>query len=84
MGYEVKQFQWDNGQGEYDNKTFRLVLAAGGTTYEPCPPYAHHKNGVAERMIQTISEEARSMMIDSQAPLVFWGEPVNTAVYLHQ
>jgi hypothetical protein len=23
-------------------------------------------------------------MIDSQAPLVFWGEAVNTAVYLHQ
>jgi len=41
-------------------------------------------NGVAERMIQTITEKARSMMIDSQAPLVFWGEAVNTAVYLHQ
>jgi hypothetical protein len=24
------------------------------------------------------------MMIDSHAPLVFWGEAVNTAVYLHQ
>jgi hypothetical protein len=35
-------------------------------------------------MIQTITEKARSMMIDSQAPLVFWGEAVNTAVYLHQ
>jgi hypothetical protein len=35
-------------------------------------------------MIQTITEKARSMMIDSQALLVFWGEAVNTAVYLHQ
>jgi hypothetical protein len=84
MGYEVKRFRCDNGRGEYDNKTFRQVLAARGTTYEPCPPYAHHKNGVAERMIQTITEKARSMMIDSQAPLGFWGEAVNTAVYLHQ
>jgi hypothetical protein len=84
MGYEVKRFRCDNGRREYDNKTFRLVLAARGTTYEPCPPYAHHKNGVAERMIQTITEKVRSMMIDSQAPLVFWGEVVNTAVYLHQ
>jgi len=24
------------------------------------------------------------MMIDSQAPIQFWGEAVNTAVYLHQ
>jgi len=84
MGYEVKRFRCDNGHGEYGDKTFRLLLAARGTTYEPCPPYAHHKNGVAERMIQTITEKARSMMIDSQAPLVFWGEAVNTAVYLHQ
>jgi len=60
------------------------VLAARSTTYEPCPPYAHHKNGVAKCMIQTITGKARSMMIDSQAPLVFWGEAVNTAVYLHQ
>jgi hypothetical protein len=72
MGYEVKRFQCDNGRGEYDNKTFQLVLAAHGTTYEPCPPYTHHKNGVSERMIQSITEKARSMMIDSQAPLVFW------------
>jgi len=85
MGYEVKRFRCDNGRGEYDNNnTFRLVHAARGTTYEPCPPYAHHKNRVAEHMIQTITEKAQSMMIDSQAPLVFWREAVNTAVYLHQ
>jgi len=84
MGYKIKGFKCDNGRGEYDNKTFRYVLAARGTTYEPCPPYAHHKNGVAERMIRTITEKARSMIIDSQAPVQFWGEAVNTAVYLHQ
>jgi len=43
MGYEIKRFRCDNGRGEYDNKTFRSVLTARGTTYEPCPPYAHHK-----------------------------------------
>ena len=84
MGYEAKRFRCDNGRGEYGNKTFRQVLTARGTTYKLCPPYAHQKNGVAERMIQTFTEKARSMMIDSQAPLVYWGEPVNTAVYLHQ
>jgi len=57
MGYEVKQFRCDTGRGEYLNKTFRLVLASRGTTYEPCPPYAHPKNRVAERMIQTITEK---------------------------
>jgi hypothetical protein len=84
MGYEIKRFRSDKGRGEYDNKTFRYVLVARGTTYEPCSPYAHHKNGVAERMIRTITEKAWVMIIDSQAPVQFWGEAVNTAVYLHQ
>jgi hypothetical protein len=35
-------------------------------------------------MICTITEKARAMMIDSQDPIQFWGEAVNTAVYLHQ
>jgi hypothetical protein len=35
-------------------------------------------------MIRTITEKARAMMIDSQVPIQFWGEAVNTAVYLHQ
>jgi hypothetical protein len=84
MGYEVKWFRCDNGYGEYANKIFQQVLAAHGTTYELCPPYDHHMNGVAESMIQTITEKERYMMIDSQVPLVFWGEVVNPAVYLLQ
>jgi len=84
MGYEIKRFRFNNGQGEYGNMTFRYVLAAHGTTHVPCHPYAHQKNGVAERMIRTITETARVMMIDSQAPIQFWGEAANTAVYLHQ
>jgi hypothetical protein len=33
-------------------------------------------------MIRTITEKARGMIVDSQAPLEFWGEAVNPAVYL--
>ena len=84
MGLEVKRFRCDNGHREYDNKTFRLMFTDRDTTYKPCPPYAHHENCIAQHMIQIITEKARSMMIDSQAPLVFWGEAVNTTVYLHQ
>jgi hypothetical protein len=35
-------------------------------------------------MIRIITEKAQSMMIDSQAAIVFWGEAVKIAVYLHQ
>jgi hypothetical protein len=84
MGYEIELFQCDNGWGEYTNKTFRYVLVARGTTYTACPPYGHHMDSVAEQMIRTITEKARAMMVDTQAPIQFWGEAVNTAVYLHQ
>jgi len=35
-------------------------------------------------MIRTITEKAQALMIDSKASLQFWGDAVNTAVYLHQ
>jgi hypothetical protein len=48
MGYEIIRFRCDNGLREYDNQTFRCVLAARGKMYEPCRPYTHHMNGVDE------------------------------------
>jgi len=84
MGYEIKRFRCENGQGEYDNKTFQYVHAAQGTIYEPYPAYAHHRNHVAECMFRRITEQACAMIIDFQAPIQFWGEAFNTAVYLHQ
>jgi hypothetical protein len=35
-------------------------------------------------MIHTITEKARAMRLDSQAPLEFCREAINPAVYLHQ
>ena len=61
-----------------------MLLAWSGTSFEPCPPYAHHKNDVAECMVATITEKARSMLIDSQAPVHVWGEAVLTLVDLHR
>lgn len=84
MWYEAKPIRCNNGCVEYSKKTFLMVLPACGTIYEPCPPYTHHTTGVDKHRILTITEKVRSMMINSQPPLVFWGEVFNTAVYLHQ
>ena len=72
MGYEIKRFRCDNGRGEYDNKTFRYVLAAGSATYHPCCPYMLHQYAVAECMIRTINEKARAVIIYFQCPVKFW------------
>jgi hypothetical protein len=66
-GYTIKRFRCDNGRGEYDNTLFRRILAGSGVSFEPSPPYTQHKNGVAERMIGTLTEKARAMMLESLA-----------------
>jgi hypothetical protein len=83
-GYSIQRFRCDNGRGEYDNALFTSILAAGGISFEPAPPYTQHKNGVSERMIQTLNAKARAMMLDAQLPGEFWGEIINTACYLHR
>jgi hypothetical protein len=84
MGYKIKQYQCDNRRAEYHNNTFRYVLAASGTTYEPYPPHAHHKNDVAEQIITKITAKARAIMIDSHAHIQISRDAVNTVVYLNQ
>jgi len=82
--YEGEKCRCDNGCIEYCNETFQLALTAWGTTYQPCLPYAHHWNGVVEHMIQTITKNARFGLTISLAPLAFWREAVNAAVYLYK
>jgi hypothetical protein len=82
-GYTIKRFRCDNGRGEYDNRLFRGILAAGGISFEPAPPYTQHKNGVAERTIGVLTRKARSLLLDSRAPTEFWAEAICTATYLH-
>ena len=45
MDYTIKQFTCNNERREYDVQLFRMLLAGSGTSFEPCPPNAYHKNG---------------------------------------
>jgi hypothetical protein len=40
------------------------------------------ENGLAERVICTIQEKARTMMQEAGLSVKYWAEVVNTAVYL--
>ena len=84
QGYRIKQFPCDNGMGEFSNTTFTDILAKNGITFELAPPYTQHKNGVSERMIQTINTKARCLLMDAGLPARFWAEAVKTGVYIHR
>jgi hypothetical protein len=84
FGYHIKRFRCDNGKGEYNNALFKSILVNSGITFEPAPPYTQHKNGVSERMIQTLNSKARAMMLDAYLPPPFWAEMIETACYLHR
>ena len=47
-------------------------------------PHTHHKYGVAEKMIRTINEKAKAMILGSQAPIEHWAWAVHTAVYIRR
>ena len=53
-----------------------------GIIHETPPPYSPASNGVAERKNRTLVELTNAMLIESCAPLSFWGEALLTACYV--
>lgn len=71
----------DNG-GEYFSNEMKQFCVERGITYHPTIPRTPQQNGVAERMVRTITERARAMLIGANLNKAFWGEAVLTATYL--
>ena len=71
----------DNG-GEYNSNQFKEYCAQNGISHQFTNPHCPEQNGVSERYNRTILESARSMIHHAKLPLKFWGEAVNTVVYL--
>lgn len=80
-GKRIKILRSDNGR-EYVNRDMTTFLKENGIIHQTTIPYTPQQNGVSERANRTIIEKARSMLKDSKLPLAYWGEAVNTAIYL--
>lgn len=78
---KIKMLRTDNGT-EYVNKKFKKVLDDSGIIHQTTVRYSPQQNGVSERANRTICEKARSMLSDACLSKEYWGEAVNTAVYL--
>ena len=80
-GVRMRCLRSDNGT-EFVNKTVTGICQQNGIIHQRSVPYSPQQNGVAERMSRTIMEKARSMLFYKGVPTEWWGEAVNTAVYL--
>ena len=67
----VGSLHLDNA-GEFLSREFDDLLDDELIDRTTCPPYVHSLNGVAERAIRSIVENARSHMVASNCPIGFW------------
>jgi hypothetical protein len=81
IDHKIKALRSDN-RGEFVSKKFDAFLAKCGIQQQTNAPYSPQQNGVAERANRTIMECARSMILAQGLELEFWGEAVNTVVYI--
>ena len=78
---KVQTIRSDNGT-EFRNNVFDAFCADKGIVREFSAPRTPQQNGVAERKNRTLIEAARTMLIDSNLPVIFWAEAINCANYV--
>ncbi|KAI5343804.1 hypothetical protein L3X38_011680 [Prunus dulcis] len=79
--YKIKNLRSDRG-GEYTSTEFLQFYAKIGLERQLTVAYSPQQNGVAERKSRTIVEMSKTIMKEKKLPYKFWGEAVNTAVYI--
>ena len=52
-----------------------------GIIHQTTCPYTSQQNGVAERKNRILVELVNVLLIESHAPLNFWGEAISSACY---
>jgi len=81
FGVRIKKINTDPG-GEYLDGEFKDYLKEDGTEIAKTPTNTPQRNGISERLNQTLKKNARTMMKAKKLPAYLWSEAVNTANYL--
>ena len=79
-GLKIKRIRSDNGT-EFKNAQMDDLCENKGIHHEYSAPYTPQQNGVAERKNRTLIETARTMLADSNLPVMFWNEAIYAACY---
>ncbi|UYV69328.1 hypothetical protein LAZ67_6003255, partial [Cordylochernes scorpioides] len=82
LNSKLKRLRTDNGT-EFINKNLETFIESRGIKHELTTPYTPRSNGRVERANRTLLDKGRTLLADSQLPLHFWAEAVNTAAYLY-
>ncbi|UYV83405.1 hypothetical protein LAZ67_23000904, partial [Cordylochernes scorpioides] len=82
LNSKLKRLRTDNGT-EFINKNLETFIESKGIKHELTTPYTPRSNGRVERANRTLLDKGRTLLADSQLPLHFWAEAVNTAAYLY-
>lgn len=80
-GKTVKIFRSDRG-GEYMSNEIDDYFRSKGIVHQLSSPKCPQQNGVAERKNRYVVEMARCLLFQSGLDKKYWGEAVNTAIYV--
>lgn len=78
---KIKKFRCDNGKEYLNGKIFNLT-SEKRLEVEPCPPYVHQLNEVAEKFNRALMNIARCLLYEAGVSKIYWPEVVRTACYL--
>lgn len=82
LNLKIKRVRSDNG-GEFIKRDFIELFKNEGIKWELTVPYTPQSNGVVERRNRTLTEKARTLLIESGLSKKFWAEAYSTATYVY-
>ncbi|KAM2925447.1 hypothetical protein FF1_042962 [Malus domestica] len=81
LGNKIQTLRSDSG-GEFTGNSFASFLRTHGILHQFSCPHTPEQNGCAERKHRHLVETARTLLVASHVPHVFWVEAFSTAIYL--
>jgi transposase InsO family protein len=81
LSTKIKALRTDRGR-EYLSEQFKDFCDEKGIARQLTIPYTPQQNGVAERRNITLFDMVRSMMVQANLPISFWGDALLTAAYI--
>ncbi|BBN68591.1 hypothetical protein Prudu_489S000400 [Prunus dulcis] len=81
VGNQIKAIRSDSG-GEFTSASFQSYLNLHGISHQFSCPHTPEQNGCVERKHRHLVETARTLLVASNVPKVYWVEALSTATYL--